>query len=87
MAKQHDCLHEADIATMKEQIDNIFFKQTELIQKVDKAFDNITTISDTLIKMQSYQNIKSWLLYSGCVGLIALCTFLITELYHLKFGG
>ena len=81
---KHDCLHEGDIATMKEQIETLFHRlngngEKGLLEKMEE-------VTEKIMAMENYARLKTWVMGSTIAFLTALCTFLATELYHAKLG-
>ena len=74
-----------EIGEMKQQIKSINSilignGAKGLIRKVDE-------IMETVIKLKSDHSLKMWIYRGTIVTLIALTTFMASELYHIKFGG
>jgi hypothetical protein len=79
---KHDCLHEADIAGMKEQLKTLFIDGESLVKKLDDAFTQIKNISDTLIRMESYSRIKTWVMGTTITLLFGALCWSLTELWQ-----
>lgn len=81
---KHECLKEADIATIKEQIATVFHilngnGEDGLLKKLDR-------LSDAMIKLESYNHIKQWVMGTAITLLFGALCWALTELYHAKLG-
>ena len=82
---QKQCRYEAEIITMMQKLKNIekilMGNGTEgLMRKMEDA-------SDTIIKIRSYDHIKSWSLGGAVAVLTSVCSFLLAYVWYMKLGG